>query len=174
MGCMLGFSFAQARHAWLTAGCMLYLLPLRSQCESHLMGMKPLQGYADLAVGLEKVSEEKGAVDEAKGHVLQVSQQIIAQCRCPVKQSPLSLMHPTSFILALGCRDSIYCLSPTALWVSGPDVLDLRAKLAVGLLWVALLLLGIPYLVCLLFPSLLYLEFSIPLIACEIPFTAAI
>lgn len=77
MGCMLGLSFAQAQHAWLTAGCMLYLLPLRSQCESHLMGMKPLQGYAELAVGLEKVSEEKGAVDEAKGHVLQVSRQII-------------------------------------------------------------------------------------------------
>jgi hypothetical protein len=34
-----------------------------------------VQGYADLAAGLEKVSEAKGAVDEAKGHVLQVNQQ---------------------------------------------------------------------------------------------------
>lgn len=58
--------------------------------------------------------------------------------------------------------------------ISGLDVLELRAKLAVGLLWVALLLLGIPYLVCLLFMSLLYMEFSIPLIACEMPFTAAV
>jgi hypothetical protein len=31
-----------------------------------------VQGYADLAAGLEKVSEAKGAVDEAKGQVLQV------------------------------------------------------------------------------------------------------
>lgn len=30
------------------------------------------QGYAGLAAGLEMVSEQKGAVDEAKGQVLQV------------------------------------------------------------------------------------------------------
>jgi hypothetical protein len=37
-----------------------------------------VQGYADLAAGLEKVSEAKGAVDEAKGQVLQVC----LLCRC--------------------------------------------------------------------------------------------
>jgi hypothetical protein len=49
-----------------------------------------LQGYADLAAGLEKVSEAKGAVDEAKGQVLQVRREHCCCC-CFVMASMLLL-----------------------------------------------------------------------------------
>jgi hypothetical protein len=50
-----------------------------------------VQGYADLAAGLEKVSEAKGAVDEAKGQVLQVCY----RCKCE--------LHVTAAADAIGC-----------------------------------------------------------------------
>eukprot|EP00879_Flechtneria_rotunda_P024027 GHRR01025449.1.p1 GENE.GHRR01025449.1~~GHRR01025449.1.p1 ORF type:complete len:555 (+),score=232.10 GHRR01025449.1:142-1806(+) len=50
-----------------------------------------VQGYADLAAGLEKVSEEKGAADEAKGAVLQEVSNTVEQITAAVQQKKVQL-----------------------------------------------------------------------------------
>ncbi|KAF6264768.1 hypothetical protein COO60DRAFT_1654950 [Scenedesmus sp. NREL 46B-D3] len=50
-----------------------------------------VQGYADLAAGLEKVSEAKGDVDEAKGQVLQEVSTTVQQITAAIKQKKVQL-----------------------------------------------------------------------------------
>eukprot|EP00775_Hariotina_reticulata_P012912 gene12912-13039_t len=63
---------------------------LRGQVQ-QLEAQAGVQGYADLAAGLEKVSEEKGAVDEAKGNVLQEVSATVEQITAAVKRKKLQL-----------------------------------------------------------------------------------
>lgn len=50
-----------------------------------------MQGYADIAAGLEKVSEAKEAVDEAKGAVLREVSATVEQITAAVKQKKVQL-----------------------------------------------------------------------------------